>query len=175
VHSNDLGFGTIFGFVVVFDGCNLEAFAKDGQRRLDIGQAVGEGLSLAQGLIQTGKGFEGVPGTFDRLSDPLNVFAKEQAMDARNRQLEYLTQRWEKLPGQDLSASLALENLLNAQTQLGQAEYDFLQSQMTYNLSLTNLKKSTGTLLQHESVSLSDTCVGKLPTRIASKPNLGPQ
>ncbi|MFY9254600.1 MAG: TolC family protein [Fuerstiella sp.] len=109
------------------------------------------------------------------LTSQQELFAKEQAMDARNRQLEYLTQRWEKLPGQDLSASLALENLLNAQTQLGQAEYDFLQSQMTYNLSLTNLKKSTGTLLQHESVSLSDTCVGKLPTRIASKPNLGPQ
>jgi len=64
----------------------LEASAKDGQRRLDIGQAVGEGLSLAQGLIQTGKGFEGVPGTFDRLSDPLNVFAKEQArMESRDQ------------------------------------------------------------------------------------------
>ena len=107
------------------------------------------------------------------LTSQQELFAKEQAMDARNLQLQYLTQRWERLPGQDLSASLTLENLLTAQQQLGDAEYEYLQSQMTYNLSLTNLKKATGTLLQHESVSIGETCVGKLPTKIVSKPNLG--
>lgn len=100
------------------------------------------------------------------------LFAKEEAMLARKEQMDYITERWQRLPGEGVSASLTLENLLSAQEMLAAAEYAYLQSQMTYNLSLMNLKRSTGTLLQHESVSLSRTCIGGLPTQIASKPAL---
>lgn len=98
--------------------------------------------------------------------------AKQQAMQARENQLHLLTERWERLPGQDVSASLALENLLSSQDQLSEAEYEFLKAQMTYSLSLTNLKKSTGTLLQSESVSIGRGCDHGVPTQLISKPTI---
>lgn len=100
------------------------------------------------------------------------LFAKEDAMLARKEQLEYLQERWERLPGEDVSASLALENLLSAQERLAASEFDYLQSQMTYNLSLMNLKRATGTLLQHESVSIARSCQNGLPTQTAQKPEI---
>lgn len=98
--------------------------------------------------------------------------AKQQAMQARENQLNQLTQRWERLPGQDVSASLALENLLSSQDRLSDAEYQFLKAQMTYSLSLTNLKRSTGTLLQSESVSIARGCAHGVPIQMISKPSL---
>lgn len=98
------------------------------------------------------------------------LFAKEEAMLARQEQMDYITERWKRLPGEGVSASLTLENLLTAQERLAAAEYEYLQSQMTYNLSLTNLKRATGTLLQHEGVTVSKTCVNGLPTQLATKP-----
>ncbi|MCR9201935.1 MAG: TolC family protein [Planctomycetaceae bacterium] len=98
--------------------------------------------------------------------------AKQQAMQARETQLNQLTQRWERLPGQDVSASLALENLLTSQDRLSDAEYQFLKAQVTYSLSLTNLKKSTGTLLQSESVSIGRGCSHGVPIQMISKPKL---
>ena len=100
------------------------------------------------------------------------LFAKEEAMLARKEQLAYLQERWERLPGEDFSASLALENLLSAQERLSASEFEYLQSQMTYNLSLMNLKRATGTLLQHESVSIARSCQNGLPTQTAQKPEI---
>jgi hypothetical protein len=93
-------------------------------------------------------------------------------MLARKEQTEYISERWLRLPGEGVSASLALDNLLIAQDQLAAAEYDYLQSQMTYNLSLTNLKRATGTLLQHESVEIGRACIECLPTHVLDKPTL---
>ena len=64
---------------------------------------------------------------------------KLQAMIARSSQLNALTKRWEQLPGDDVTASLALENMLLAQDGLARAEFDYLQSQLTYTLSIFNL------------------------------------
>lgn len=100
------------------------------------------------------------------------LFAKEEAMLARQEQMDYITERWKRLPGEGVSASLTLENLLTAQERLAAAEYEYLQSQMTYNLSLTNLKRATGTLLQHEAVTVGRTCVNGLPTQMADKPSV---
>lgn len=92
------------------------------------------------------------------------LLAKEAAMSARSRQLDYLTRRWERLPGENVSASLMLENLLNAQVALAESEYEFLQSQMTYNLSLTNLKRATGVLLRTDGIDVMRTMKDGLPT-----------
>ena len=97
------------------------------------------------------------------------LLSKQAAMSARGRQLDYLTRRWERLPGEEVSASLMLENLLNAQDQLASAEYEFLQAQMTYNLSLTNLKRATGTLLQRDMISIHTVHQNGLPTYILHK------
>lgn len=97
------------------------------------------------------------------------MFAKSQAMEARSAQLDSLTRRWQQLPGEDVAASLALENLLVAQENLANAEFEFLQSQLTYNLSLMNLKRSTGLLLQSENIVIGEDCQCDLPTHVLSK------
>ena len=98
--------------------------------------------------------------------------SKQHAMQARKMQLDALTKRWERLPGEDVTASLALENLLIAQDHLARAEFEYLQSQLTYNLSLVNLKRATGLLLEYEQVAIGRGCVCGLPTQIIDKPNL---
>lgn len=97
------------------------------------------------------------------------LFAKEEAMTARKEQLDYITERWQRLPGEGATSSNTLENMLSAQERLSLTEYDYLQSQLTYNLSLMNLKKATGTLLQNEAVTISIGCEDGLPTQTASK------
>lgn len=97
---------------------------------------------------------------------------KLKAMNARATQLDALTRRWEQLPGEDIAASLALENLLLAQENLAQSEFEYLQAQMTYKLSIMNLKRAMGTLLRSEQVTIgrSDGCI---PQHIVEKPVLG--
>ncbi|MEL6104852.1 MAG: TolC family protein [Planctomycetota bacterium] len=94
---------------------------------------------------------------------------KQQAMNARAAQLVALTQRWEKIPGEDVSAVLALENLLAAQEQLARSEFEYLQSQLTFKLSTMNLKRATGTLLQSEQVDIGRACVCNTPQNIITK------
>jgi len=45
------------------------------------------------------------------------------------------SQRWNYLPGQDGSIGLYLEDLLDAQSQLTESNFDFTRSLTTYNLS----------------------------------------
>jgi outer membrane protein TolC len=99
------------------------------------------------------------------------MVAKAQAMEARLAQLDALTKRWIKIPGEDVSAVLALENLLSSQQQLADAEFEFLTSQLTYNLALMNLKRATGVLLQTEGVNISTTVQDGVPTHVLSKFN----
>lgn len=103
------------------------------------------------------------------LTSQQELLAKEEAMRAREEQLEYLKSRWERLPGENATAAQTLENLLSAQERLALAEQSYLQSQMTFNLGITNLKRATGTLLQHEAITVADTASSGLPTRIARK------
>ena len=54
--------------------------------------------------------------------------------------------RWESLGGRDNNASLLLESLLRSQERLTQSEFDLAQAQLTYSLSLINLRQANGTL-----------------------------
>lgn len=92
------------------------------------------------------------------------MFAKSQAMQARSAQLDALTKRWQQLPGEDVSASLALENMLASQRILAESEFEFLQSQLTYNLSQMNLKRVTGLLLRAEGINICESIENCLPT-----------
>ncbi len=82
------------------------------------------------------------------------LVSKHQVVLAREDQLDYLTKRWERLPNEDVASSLMLENILSAQDRLTLAEYEYLQSQISYNLSHINLRKATGTLYQSETVNI---------------------
>lgn len=97
------------------------------------------------------------------------MVATAQAMEARSAQLDALSKRWVKIPGEDVSAVLALENLLSSQQQLADAEFEFLTSQLTYNLALMNLKRATGVLLQTEGVNIDTTIQDGVPTHVLSK------
>lgn len=82
------------------------------------------------------------------------IEANSQAMNAAHAEVDYIAQRWELLPGEDRSASLVLEDLLAAQERLAAEEFELANSQVNYNLSLTNLKRTMGTLLQFEQVAV---------------------
>jgi len=99
------------------------------------------------------------------------MVAKGEAMEARSAQLDALSKRWTKIPGEDLSAVLALENLLSSQEKLAESEFEFLTSQLTYNLALMNLKRATGVLLQTEGVGISTTIQNGVPTHVLNKVN----
>ena len=56
------------------------------------------------------------------------------------------------------SGGLNLESLLRAQERVTESERDYVTSVLTYNLSMINLKRSNGTLLQSENVIASKNC-----------------
>lgn len=95
--------------------------------------------------------------------------AKHRAMTAATAEVEYISERWRALGAEDRSASLMLEDLLNAQSRLADAEYGFLNAGLTYNLAQMNYKKAVGTLLQDEQVVLSRNCTCNLPGQTADK------
>ena len=95
--------------------------------------------------------------------------SRKTSLDASSAKTEYIRKRWELLPGENGAASFVLENLLDSQNQLATAEYGYLSAVMTYNLALINLKRATGTLLQHENVHISRTTQDRLPTTVLSK------
>ncbi|MDB4614391.1 TolC family protein [bacterium] len=102
-----------------------------------------------------------------------DMSAKHSAMEAAKRRLDYQEKRWQHLPGEDLTASLALENLLSSQERLAEAERSYLDAKVIYNLAIPNLKKAQGVLLQQEAVQIGRACGNGLPTLQISKPDLG--
>lgn len=69
-----------------------------------------------------------------------------QALQAAETETRFLNERWQLLLGQ-ASASLMLENLLSAQERLAAEEERFVAAQVRYAVSLTQLKRVTGTSL----------------------------
>jgi outer membrane protein TolC len=75
---------------------------------------------------------------------------KYQALVAQETEVEYYQRRWEMLPGEDIAASFMLEDLLDAQDRLATEEFEFARAQFTYMISVIQLKRATGTLLQFD-------------------------
>lgn len=91
------------------------------------------------------------------------MVGKYRAMLAAQAEVDYASQRWQLMSGEDRSASLLLEDLLDAQDRLVTEEYGFALAQHLYTVSQTKLKRATGTLLQHEGVEAVRFCQGGLP------------
>ena len=143
---------------------NRAAAARNTRRRLELRQLKNQ----YQTTLETVK-LEVEVAVREVDSSSQEMFAKAEAMQARAAQLDSMTKRWQQLPGEDVTASLALENLLAAQERLAEAEFEYLQSELTYNLSLMNIKRASGTLLRSEGVNIGKTCECNLPTQILSK------
>jgi outer membrane protein TolC len=75
------------------------------------------------------------------------VLGHQRAVVAQDAEVCYLLARWRELPGHDRSAALILEDALNAQDRLTQAEASLAQSQRDFSLAVANLRRATGTLL----------------------------
>ncbi len=94
--------------------------------------------------------------------------AKYRAMQAGHAEVQYITDRYRALPGDEASAVLFLDNLLLAQDRLAAAEFGFTVAEVTYNLSLVNLKRAEGTLLMSQQVEQVRTQDGHLPSIIVN-------
>lgn len=97
------------------------------------------------------------------------MIAKYHAMTADAAEIEYLADRWRLLPGDQQVAGVVLEDLLDAQDRLADNEQGFATAQTAYNLSLINLKKTTGTLLEYQELKWLETTQNGLPTTLIDK------
>ena len=73
---------------------------------------------------------------------------KNRARQAAEAEAETLEVRWQQLGSRNNNGSLMLESLLEAQGRVTQAEEELARAQLTYSLSLINLRHANGTLLQ---------------------------
>jgi len=85
------------------------------------------------------------------------IQAKNRALKASEAETKTIEARWARMADGSGQSSLNLESLLRAQERVTEAERDYTESLLTYNLGLINLKKATGTLLQTENVSIAKT------------------
>ena len=61
-------------------------------------------------------------------------------------EIEYLTNRWRLLPGDQQTAGLVLDDLLNAQERLSRSEASYAMPMVGYNLAFVQWKRATGIL-----------------------------
>jgi len=85
------------------------------------------------------------------------IQAKNRALKAAEAETKTIEARWARMADGSGQSSLNLESLLRAQERVTEAERSYTESLLLYNLGLINLKKSTGTLLQTENVSIGKT------------------
>ncbi|TWU59987.1 Outer membrane efflux protein [Rubripirellula tenax] len=127
---------------------NRAARARLTRRTLEVRQLQNQFRATVETLLMETK----VAAREVRTSERDSVAKYVSMMAAANR-LDNVVERWAHLPGVDQSVGLYLEDVLDAQSQLTVAEFEFAKAQTTYNLSLMNLKRATGTLLQHENIT----------------------
>ncbi|MCE9605260.1 MAG: TolC family protein [Planctomycetia bacterium] len=92
------------------------------------------------------------------------MLAKRDAIRANAAEIDYLTSRRSLMIGDPQTAGVVLDDLLSAQERRANAEFDFVAVQAAYNVSLVNLNRATGTLLQTQQVRIDDACQGGVPT-----------
>ncbi len=149
--------------------CNRAARARNTRRSLELRQLKNQYTTTVQTLkLETRVAVREVQTSYDELD------TKKSAMNAMKAKTAYILRRWELMPGEGRSGNYVLEDLLASQAQLSRAENDYLKSVVTYNLSLMNLKRATGMLLQHENVEIGRTQMNCLPSQILDKPRSEP-
>ena len=88
----------------------------------------------------------------------LEIGARSQALAAAEAEANTIEQRWLRNVDGNGSGGLNLESLLRAQERVTESEREYVTSVLTYNLAMINLKRSNGTLLQSEAVSVNKSC-----------------
>lgn len=112
-------------------------------RRLEMAREVNRfHLAVQQGLTDVETAVRKVETSYRE------IVARHESLSAAEREVSYLEDRWNLLPGREDSASLLLENLLDAQTYVANEERLMVRAQVEYALALVQLKQEMGTLLQ---------------------------
>lgn len=103
------------------------------------------------------------------------MVSKYRALLAGQAEIDYLSQRWQLLPGDQQVAGVVLDDLLNAQERLADTEAGFVQAVVAYNVALVNLRKTTGTLLDYEDIHQVEGRSEGVPTMTLSKNSSRPR
>lgn len=144
--------------------CNRAAKARFQRRQLELRQLTNQFRTTVETLLMETKVAAREVRTSER-----EFKTRYHAMQAAAKRLDNLEQRWAAIPGRESTIGLYLDNVLQAQVQLADAEFGFAKAETTYNLALMNLKRATGTLLQHEQIVGGVADVDGLPTKFISK------
>lgn len=98
-----------------------------------------------------------------------------QAMRAEQAEIDFLTERWRLLSGDGASAGVVLDDLLDAQERLAQAELAFATAEVAYNVAVLDWRRATGTLLEAEHIRpVAMECDGLPATRLERAPAFAP-
>lgn len=143
---------------------NRAAEARLRRRRLELRQIRHQYATTLENIR-----FEVSVGVNELKTSLQELSTKSLALDSARRQLESLEAKWMQLPPRQNGAALALQDVLQTQSSVAAAESEFLTAQLTYNLSLVNLKRVTGTLLQSEQIDLQRYHELNLPTQSYGK------
>lgn len=156
------------GLVYEYPWHNRAAKARHARRQLELRRVMEQfNAALSQLSAEVEIAVREVQTTYGE------VQSKRQAMQALQVELNYLTERWQLLPGDDRSASFLLGDLLDVQERLGHEEFAFVKAQTDYTLSLAELKRVTGTLLCHEQITPHEVLEDGAPRIIFDKAQRG--
>lgn len=166
------GPGYAIGTNLEYSICNRAARTRADRRTLEVRQMQAQYETTLKVLkLEVGTAVRELRTSYAEMS------AQAKVAEATVAQLSNIVQRWNYLSGEDGNGTLVLENMLQTQNRVTNAEAAYLKAWVTYNLALINIKKSTGELLQHEQMSWKDyynECE-VIKTRTLEKPDLGLQ
>ncbi len=97
------------------------------------------------------------------------MVSAHQAMLAEQRQIDYLTQRWRLLAGDQQVAGIVLNDLLESQDRRGGAEFNFVSSQVAHRIAWVNLRRATGTLMDCAAVTGNEEIIATPQPTLAAK------
>jgi outer membrane protein TolC len=80
------------------------------------------------------------------------MISHSHAIVGSEAEIEYLSNRWRLLPGDQQTAGLMLDDLLNAQERLSRSEASYVSAVVGYNLAFVHWKRATGTLFDLQAI-----------------------
>jgi len=144
---------------------NRAAQARMQRRRLEMRRLQHQFRSSVEALkLEVQIAVNNVVTAYDEMS------AKHLAMVASADAVDYVLSRWKELPAENGSSSLMLEDLLEAQERLADAEASLAQSAANYSMAIVAHKKAVGSLLEYEQIGLERACTNQLPEQVMTHP-----
>jgi outer membrane protein TolC len=80
------------------------------------------------------------------------MISHSHAIGGGEAEIEYLNNRWRLLPGDQQTAGLVLDDLLNAQERLSRSEASYVSAIVGYNLAFVQWKRATGVLFDMQAI-----------------------